>query len=214
MAGKNKYKARMPRQDRGINTKEQVMIAAEKLFIEQGYHETTSKQIARHAGVSTGTFYSYFYDKKDVFIAVVWKHIQQTFTAMSEKIDSWDRSHDPREIVSLLIALTVEHLSPGLFREVTILKYHDPDIADLHEKTTKMATKVFLSLAQTFRNQLRITDLEAGIEVMILAIIDIVHITTIFKQRIQSERIINELTDMVIRYLFLDSCPQIQDSPA
>ena len=205
MTSQNRYKARKPQQDRGINTKERIMAAAEELFIRQGFHKTTSKQIVRHADVSIGSFYGYFHDKKDVFIAVVWEHIQRTVAAMKAYLDNQDRSHDLREVASALITLTMEHLSPGLFREITILRYHDPDIGYLQEKTFKSMYDLLLPLSPSLGDHLRVKDVEAGLEMLIMAVMDIIHVTTTYTHKIQQERIINELTDMIVRYLVGDS---------
>ena len=205
MTLQKRYKARMPQQDRGINTKERIMSAAEQLFIKQGFHKTTSKQIVRHADVSIGSFYGYFHDKKDVFTAVVWEHIQHTVAAMKAYLDKQDRSHDLREVASSLIALTMEHLSPGLFREITILRYHDPDIGRLQEKTFRSIYELLIPRRTSLGNQLRVKDVEAGLEMLIMAVMDIIHVTTTYTHNIQQERIINELTDMIVRYLVGDS---------
>lgn len=205
MTSQNRYKARKPQQDRGINTKERIMAAAEELFIRQGFHKTTSKQIVRHAGISIGSFYGYFHDKKDVFIAVVSGHIQCTVAAMKEYLDNPDRSHDLREVASALITLTMQHLSPGLFREITILRYHDPDIGRLQEKTFRSMYELLIPWRTSLGDQLRVKDVEAGLEMLIMAVMDIIHVTTTYTHDIQQERIINELTDMIVRYLVGDS---------
>jgi len=44
----------------------QIILAATKLFSQNGYYTTTIQQIAREAGVSTGLIYQYFGDKDDV----------------------------------------------------------------------------------------------------------------------------------------------------
>ncbi|MEN6473348.1 MAG: TetR/AcrR family transcriptional regulator [Syntrophaceae bacterium] len=181
------------------------MNAAEQLFIKQGFYKTTSKQIVRYADVSIGSFYGYFHDKKDVFIAVVWEHIQHTVAAMKAYLDKQDRSHDLREVASSLIALTMEHLSPGLFREITILRYHDPDIGRLQEKTFRSIYELLIPWRTSLGNQLRVKDVEAGLEMLIMAVMDIIHVTTTYTHNIQQERIINELTDMIVRYLVGDS---------
>lgn len=200
----NKYKARQPKQQRGMQTKERIMTAAAELFITHGYHGTDSKRIARHAGVSTGSFYSYFHDKKDVFIEIVWERVQRTTAAMKAYINSGDRSNDPKEIFSVLVALTIEHLSPELFREVTILKYHDPDVRDLQDKTIRVASELLLPLLKSLDKRLRAIDLEAGIELIIITAMEVIHTTTVFSQRIPQERIINELSDMIYEYLWED----------
>ncbi len=205
MTLQKRYKARMPQQDRGINTKERIMNAAEQLFIKQGFHKTTSKQIVLHADVSIGSFYGYFRDKKDVFTAVVSEHIQHTVAAMKAYLDNPDRSHELREVASTLIALTMEHLSPGLFREITILRYHDPDIGRLQEKTFRSIYELLIPRRTSLGNQLRVKDVEAGLEMLIMAVMDIIHVTTTYTHNIQQERIINELTDMIVRYLVGDS---------
>jgi AcrR family transcriptional regulator len=53
----------MPRQDR----RRQIMRAAEKLFSSRRFHEITTDEVARVAGVGKGTMYRYFKDKDDLF---------------------------------------------------------------------------------------------------------------------------------------------------
>lgn len=205
MAKQNKYKARMPQQDRGINTKERILTAAEKLFIKKGFYGTSSKQIVSKAGVSIGSFYDYFHDKRDVFIAIIWERIQRTTVAIKEYLNTWDRSNDLREVVAALIAITKENLTPELFREITILRYHDPVIEDLQGKTIQAVSELLMPWIQSFGKKLRTNDLEAGIEMLIMSTMEIVHATTIHTQRIQHERIFKELADMINRYLLGDS---------
>ena len=45
--------------------------AARILFAEKGYHETTVEDITRSAGVAKGTFYLYFDEKREIFLAVI-----------------------------------------------------------------------------------------------------------------------------------------------
>ncbi len=52
-------------------TRERLLAAARKLFVTRGYHATRPQDIARLAGLGHGTFYLYFPDKKDCFVAFV-----------------------------------------------------------------------------------------------------------------------------------------------
>lgn len=59
---------------RGVSRRKQesrrkLMLAARKLFVERGYHDTRPQDISREAGVGHGTFYLHFEDKLDCFIA-------------------------------------------------------------------------------------------------------------------------------------------------
>ncbi|MBW2678755.1 MAG: helix-turn-helix transcriptional regulator, partial [Deltaproteobacteria bacterium] len=48
----------------------QIVEAAAKLFIAQGFHKTTTRQIARAAGFSIGSLYEYVTSKEDVLYLV------------------------------------------------------------------------------------------------------------------------------------------------
>jgi AcrR family transcriptional regulator len=48
----------------------QIIDAAVKLFIDKGFHKTTTREIARAAGISTGLLYEYVASKEDVLYLV------------------------------------------------------------------------------------------------------------------------------------------------
>ncbi len=57
-------------QDLVARRRRQIIDAAVHLFIKQGFHKTTTRQIARAAGFSTGTLYEYVASKEDVLYLV------------------------------------------------------------------------------------------------------------------------------------------------
>ena len=122
--GNRSQKVRIPTQDRSMETKKRIREAAEVLFSQKGYHHTNSKEIARSAGVATGSFYAYYKDKGELFCSIVERYYLQIFdeikrigTIAIQKKDS------PVAVVKeLLIALYEAHtIEPGLHREITIL---------------------------------------------------------------------------------------------
>lgn len=54
------------RQTRAMETKQKIMKAAKILISEKGFENISIDEIARAAGVSTGSFYTYFKRKEDV----------------------------------------------------------------------------------------------------------------------------------------------------
>ena len=50
--------------------RDQIMLAAERLFTDRRFHEITLDEIARAAGVGKGTIYLHFADKEDLFFQV------------------------------------------------------------------------------------------------------------------------------------------------
>src|SRR6266480_4763793 len=59
-----------PKQARSKQTKEKIVQAAIQLFQERGYEKTTSNDIAAEAGVSVGSFYVYFTDKRQLLLTI------------------------------------------------------------------------------------------------------------------------------------------------
>jgi AcrR family transcriptional regulator len=57
-------------QTRGEHTRTAILQAAHDLFVEQGYHGTSMRQIAKQAHLALGGLYHYFSSKEGVFEAV------------------------------------------------------------------------------------------------------------------------------------------------
>ena len=61
---------RLTRAAQQQQTREDVLAAADRLFVEQGFHATSVDQIAQAAGYTKGAVYSNFDAKEDLFFAV------------------------------------------------------------------------------------------------------------------------------------------------
>jgi len=55
---------------RGEHTRTKIIRAAHELFVKQGYHGTSMRQIASQADIALGGLYNHFEGKEDVFRAV------------------------------------------------------------------------------------------------------------------------------------------------
>jgi AcrR family transcriptional regulator len=51
-------------------SRQQITSAAHRLFLTQGFHGTTMRQIAKESGMALGSLYNHFTDKNDLFRAV------------------------------------------------------------------------------------------------------------------------------------------------
>jgi AcrR family transcriptional regulator len=56
---------------KGETTRLAIETAAIKLFLEQGYHATSMRQIAEHAGLALGGIYNHFSSKEQIFEAII-----------------------------------------------------------------------------------------------------------------------------------------------
>jgi AcrR family transcriptional regulator len=59
------------REERKAQNRAKLLEAARKVFAEKGYGEATARDIVRETDLATGTFYNYFDDKQDAFMALL-----------------------------------------------------------------------------------------------------------------------------------------------
>lgn len=103
-----KNSVRVPKQERSIEKKNKIIKAGYKLFSEVGYYGTTTAEIAKRAGVSTGIVYGYFEDKRDILLCVLEIYINKVYSPLQEIMDNAAMPLDLRELVDAIIDKTVE----------------------------------------------------------------------------------------------------------
>jgi AcrR family transcriptional regulator len=79
-------KGRVPVQHRAHITVENILQAAEELFIQHEYRHVTTTRIAKRVGVSVGSLYQYFPDKKAIAYALVEATSSHAARALREEI--------------------------------------------------------------------------------------------------------------------------------
>ncbi|MNB67699.1 HTH-type transcriptional regulator AcrR [compost metagenome] len=198
-------KTRQPQQDRSIRTKEAIVQAASRLFSEKGYHGTNTKQIAAAAGVSTGSFYSYYTDKRAVFMEVLKINGEAIHAHVDETVAKLNLHHaDKREIISGLIDALVKAHAPYItfHRELSAMTASDEEVQEIMEIQYDQARRKTLEVLKMSEPELRVRDLEAAAAVMFEAVNSAVDRMVFFRSRIDPERIKAELTDMLVIYAF------------
>jgi AcrR family transcriptional regulator len=98
-----------------------IVRAATALFSRQGYHRTSTRDIARLADVSEVTLYRYFEHKEDVF----WSALASCFDAVKPRLGSLDpgvRNSTPEIFLQRIVNALVDTatFSPELARMVAI----------------------------------------------------------------------------------------------
>jgi len=56
---------------KGHRTRSGIINAANQLFVKQGYHGTSMRQVAANAGISLGGIYNHFVGKEEIFVTVL-----------------------------------------------------------------------------------------------------------------------------------------------
>ena len=197
---------RVPQQKRGIETRNRILDAAKELFSENGFHGTNSKEIAARAGVSIGSFYSYFKNKKSLFVEVFEayesRRIMQIITSQAppEGIDPARKRAFVEQIIQSII--DAHDQSPDFHREVLAMHYADADIAADYHQMQQQFVEQFRDYLTGIPHKLRVEDIDAAALVVCTAVEEIVHSLKMFDPPLPEKRVVSALADMVHRYLF------------
>ena len=85
-------------------TRGQILDAAQDLFSEHGYQETSLGDIAAFVGIGRTTLYEYFKDKEDLLASLVDETLPQVFADMAEQLDGTASFID--QLAELTVRLT------------------------------------------------------------------------------------------------------------
>ncbi|KHF32987.1 HTH-type transcriptional regulator AcrR [Paenibacillus sp. P1XP2] len=198
-------KIRIPRQERGIKTKEAILQAAMKLFSEKGYHGTNTKEIAAAAGVSTGSFYSYYKDKRAVFL----DSLSIYFSTLLERIETYlaginfstmDKHEMIREVIDSLIYS--HQVFTGFHKELQVMYHSDPEVQLIMDEQFDLGRRKTLEYLLMNSEELRVDHVEAASIVMFEAINSVVDMLVFSQQKVDDNLIKNELAKMIVSYLY------------
>lgn len=116
-------------QARAVKTREKLIVSALELYTVKGYNRTTVDEVALHAGLSTGTAYRYFRNKKDLLLEALkfaFENIGE-IAGVSEA-DLWGDG-----ISGVLTAFERIHTEyRGFHEELESLRHSDEDVRALY----------------------------------------------------------------------------------
>lgn len=92
---------RFPQQQRSRAKWERVLAAAQAVFDDQGYSRATVDAICLRAGVSTGTFYSYLRDKRQLLFVLLGEYLD----VLADELSQVDLSRHPLVSIQRLVAV-------------------------------------------------------------------------------------------------------------
>ncbi|ACY12705.1 TetR/AcrR family transcriptional regulator [Haliangium ochraceum] len=203
--------ARRFRQARARKTYEALIAAAAKLFAERGFDATQTPDIAQKAGVSVGTFYRYFSDKKEVYIEAVRRqltlahgHVMDRLTP--DRFVGKARRATTQEAVRVLLDQVLNHRQQQrVFVEMSL---RDEDVAALKVEYDNAARQRLAELFRAICEPEVVPDAEATAYIVYTAVTECAyHIARVTADGtpVSQKRALAALTDLVTRALFADA---------
>lgn len=77
-----------------VGIREKIFHAAQKLFVEKGYHNTSVPEIVKRAGVSTGAVYHYFRSKEELAKSIHQQALEEFLTRFNKEVRSKTKTRD------------------------------------------------------------------------------------------------------------------------
>lgn len=193
-------------QERSKFTVEAIYEAAVQVFTEHGYTGATTDLIAKRAGVSIGTLYQYFPNKKAILIGI-WNRNMEDADRGRELLANrcqWDGKIDRNTIklvVKAVFQLHKESVKPQLFFE----EIPQPDfIKDRLLEKESMAIKLYTAMLESGAN-LRSNRVDIAARMIYEVLERLIHrYLTHFQHEMSEDEFIAEASDMIGRYLFAD----------
>jgi len=132
--------ATRPHLDHNLKRK-QILDAAERLFLRNGYEATAMAEVARRAGVANNAVYWYFPSKDDVLAAVLGRRQQRAL----ERLPARETRTPDEQVLAMLAQLDqVAKLTATVHERAQ----HSAAVAEMHEAFHATADRLLRSLFQ------------------------------------------------------------------
>ncbi|PKN63965.1 MAG: hypothetical protein CVU57_17525 [Deltaproteobacteria bacterium HGW-Deltaproteobacteria-15] len=194
-------------QERSKFTVESIYEAAVQVFTENGYTASTTDLIAERAGVSIGTLYQYFPNKKAILVGIWNRGMEDADRGRDLFVNRFkgEGGVGPTWIVSIVKGILEIHkraVRPQLFFE----EVPQPDFIKerLLEKES-VNIRAFRNFLEHCGTNLRPQRLDLAARVMYEILERLIHrYLTHFYDELSEEEFVREASDVISRYLFAD----------
>lgn len=179
------------------------MDAGRTLISDRGYHNVTADDIAAAAGVSVGSFYAYFKDKRFLFLALVDDYLDSGGVIVSGEARSFSlgTEQDVSSIIDrgIRLLLAAHRRSPGLMREILIMALADSEVkARLSEMDSRVRSFITEALIAGGIDRRKATSISF---IFYHASEGVIHALAFDGQEIDEETVLVEMTRLLTVYI-------------
>ena len=135
-----------PQQQRSRQKQQRIFRAADELFTERGFKETSVQEIAARADVAVGTFYQRFKNKDALLLAMFVAFEEETVERSRQWYEEITSADVPLvEIVRSLVRLTMDLYAEraGLLRSLIVSSDRYPEIHERASRLFARSSKLF-----------------------------------------------------------------------
>ena len=185
------------------NSKEQILEAAMKVFVKNGFSETRMDDIAENSGLSKGAIYHHYKSKKDLFICLIehWENFSfpNIFDKDLDKITSADAL---RAIVNDIVITFKKNKHVFLAElEFWSLANHDEDVRLKTKSLYVKLLNLFKSIIKKGidRGEFKNIDKNIGALSIMTSIQGVIWFSIFEESKLSAEIYLNEVIEFIIK---------------
>lgn len=144
--------------------KETIEDAARELFIKQGFHATSMRDISKHAEVSLGNLYNYYATKEAIFESIINQYqevVDEKLRVIFTEIDEPLEPANLRKLGEMLGELVNQNSDYWLLMYIDVLEFQNRHFRRKFEGLTEKFRGVFLEKFKEAENR---GDLRTGVD--------------------------------------------------
>ncbi|MDI7277114.1 MAG: TetR/AcrR family transcriptional regulator [Anaerolineae bacterium] len=192
------------RQRRGERRREEILVAAARVFAAKGYHNATTREIAEAADLAEGTIFNYFPSKRDLLVAIFERGADRMLGAALQ----YDASLPPAEALADRLATVLGFYARNrvYIRAIVAEAWTDPQLLEAY--ALPRLQRVAAALTEFLRGQvaagnLRPFDCQLGAQLLMgmvaALVLPIIRGTQEPPGAVERRRLAAEVVDLFLR---------------
>lgn len=173
-----------------------------KVFQEKGYHNTDIRTVCKEAGVSLGSFYNYYKDKKSLYLIIFEDEYRRLTKQLIKSIKLiLENDNDAKTNTKSIVQKHFENHEKTLlfYVETNVLKLQDDDILSLK---SKLETEAIDTIKEVLKDLLsKEIDLKYGFPI-IFGLVENSLRYILDKPKDVQEKTVIEISKIIFNYLF------------
>jgi AcrR family transcriptional regulator len=194
------------KQKRTFETRDKIINTAMKLISEQGYFSVTTNEVAKQAGISIGSLYSHFADKKALMIACV----EYYYNLVSRDIDTSAiklPTHSTPDLIPYLTGaiesvFLAHQVMPAFHRAMMAACMQEADLRAIQAEKDNEGRQQVLYILESLKSIVKTPNIMLAADMIYITISETVHKYMHGELEYSKEELASELVRMISAYLF------------
>ena len=160
----SKKLVRKPVQKRSLDKLNTILAVSKELFAKKNYFNVTTNEIAKEAGISIGTLYSYFSNKEEI-LSLILKDYNESFIVIFNQLNTSENlelfSSDYKGWIEKLIDNLISLEDKEFHAQIEMLSYSIPEVKEIQDQHNDKMKELTYQCLKHYVDNKEITNLKS-----------------------------------------------------